>query len=157
MKHSFLRAVAILAPLRSHARKLHLRRLNLAVSIAGGLTELHGRALDEHDVPRESFSEHRLSGQGTHGGHSSTPPTFFSLYGLLTDGIFHIQIARDGESSLRARVPTVGTQSMENFRGGITSRASGPYSCCCFTFPPNSAAWTCCADPGHDRQGVMVI
>jgi hypothetical protein len=84
-------------------------------------------------------------------------PRFFSLCGLLTDGIFHIQIARDGESSLRARVPTVGTQSMENFRGGITSRASGSYGCYCFPFPPNSAAWTCCADPGHDRQGVMVI
>lgn len=46
---------------------------------------------------------------------------------------------------------------MENFRGGVTSRASGPFGCYYFSFPPNSAAWACCAAPDYDRQGVMAI
>ena len=43
--------------------------------------EFQGQLLDRHDVPLASFSEHRLSDQGTPGGYSSTTPSvYFSLY-----------------------------------------------------------------------------
>jgi hypothetical protein len=52
-------------------------QLNVTVSFVGLLTELHGQRLDMHGVLHASFSEHRLSYQETHGGHSSTTPPFF--------------------------------------------------------------------------------
>ena len=58
------------------------------MSIVGLFTEFHEQRLDMHDVLHVLFSEHHLSGQGSHGGYSNMKPSFFffSPCGLLTDG-----------------------------------------------------------------------
>lgn len=100
MRDGSLRAVAILAPLRSHTRKLPLRRLNLAVSFAGGWAEVHGRPLDKHsNAVCIVFGARPLWSRGRR--RTFEDDTLFLTLTLLIDGIFHIQIARDGESCLR--------------------------------------------------------
>ena len=47
------------------------------MSIVGLFTEFHEQRLDMHDVLHVLFSEHHLSGQGSHGGYSNMKPSFF--------------------------------------------------------------------------------